>query len=119
MTVLLQLRTYAAGGTKKGLVYLFVACDILMLGGLIAMAVVRKINPSTFSLTATLYQTGQDGNNSYDPYLWRSIVPLEIVTLLVNVKLTWSAFRRHGTEKNYTSQLMKTILRDNVFYLLA
>ena len=90
-----------------------------MVIGLVSMAVVKKIDPSRFGLTASLYETGEDGNDAYDPYLWRSIVPLELVTFGVNLWLAWKVFRGPGGSKQHLSGLMKTILRDNNLYLFA
>ena len=123
--VLLQLRTYAAAGTPRSLAWTFVVLDFMVIASLIAMAIWTLKNPFSGGFEdelSRLYRSSS-GNpvgfhlGAYDPYVWFGLVPLELLTLLVNVRLGWSAFCQRKEAGHGTPELMKIILRDNILYV--
>jgi hypothetical protein len=120
--VVLQLRTFAASGKHRAIVYLFIVTDIIIVVILVTMAVITDKDPQVVRTPSAvlLVVTGQSGGQkAYDSFMWIAIMPLEFVTLVVNAYLTWTTYQLQRADGTVFSQLMKTILRDNFCYLAA
>ena len=114
--VLLQLRTYAAAGMRKGLRRISTAIDLVALAALVSIGVLTATSTITDPLHVS-YANDVDGS-SYDPYLWFALTPLDFFTLLVNLYLVYDAHRDRRKEGIRMFKLMTIMLRDNICYLV-
>lgn len=58
-------------------------------------------------------------SNAYDPYVWMVLVPIDFVTLFVNVYVIGIAYHRGRKTGSFPSPLLKVVVRDNILYVSA
>ena len=110
---MLQLRTYAAAGRAKILVYTFIILDVGVIASLVTLGVIRRPPQSNFGLPYTNNYLGE----AYDPFVWMPLAPLEFITLAINLFLALRTCLAYRKDKIGVSRLMVVILRDNICYL--
>ena len=113
--VLLQLRTFAAAGRLKTLAFAFVTTDVLVVMALTLMAIFTKSLPLASRLPTT------ESTHAYNQFLWLALAPLDLVTLVANLRLVWVASRDRRTygQSARMPKLMVVVLRDNIVFLMV